>query len=366
MLEENSDYLSKQLITYLGNKRALLPQIGAAVNLVRRRLGKTHLRIFDVFAGSGIVSRYLKAHAKYLVANDIESYAAVIGRCYLRNKSTLDMGHLDEVVRELNAEVMTERFGAGFIEELYAPHDEAHISTQDRVFYTRDNARRLDNYRRLLESIPVDLRDMILGPLLSEASIHVNTAGVFKGFYKDRITKVGRFGGSGSNALPRIKGKIVLEVPVLSNFECDVNVLQGDATVVALGTPNLDLAYLDPPYNQHPYGSNYFMLNLLVHYERPQDISTVSGIPQDWHRSGYNVRSRFFSLFRELLQSIDASFLLVSFNSEGFITPDAMMKLLNTIGAVEVFETPYNAFRGSRNLSNRDTRITEFLFLVQR
>ena len=32
---------------------------------------------------------------------------------------------------------------------------------------------------------------------------------------------------------------------------------------------DLDLAYFDPPYNQHPYGSNYFMLNLLVHYRRP-------------------------------------------------------------------------------------------------
>ena len=38
---------------------------------------------------------------------------------------------------------------------------------------------------------------------------------------------------------------------------------------LAADLPPLDLVYLDPPYNQHPYGSNYFMLNLLVDYRAP-------------------------------------------------------------------------------------------------
>jgi adenine-specific DNA-methyltransferase len=57
----------------------------------------------------------------------------------------------------------------GFFEELYAPKDENRITAEDRVFYTRENARRLDNYRRMLSSVRCDLREMVLGPLLSEA-----------------------------------------------------------------------------------------------------------------------------------------------------------------------------------------------------
>lgn len=87
---EDPEYLCRQLITYIGNKRALLGQIGAAVEAVKRRLGKPKLRVFDVFSGSGVVSRYLKAHASYLASNDIEDYAATIVRCYLRNRSTVD------------------------------------------------------------------------------------------------------------------------------------------------------------------------------------------------------------------------------------------------------------------------------------
>lgn len=365
-IAEDPDYLTRQLITYIGNKRALLGHIGIAVEQVKQRLGKSQLRVVDLFSGSGVVSRYLKAHASLLISNDIEDYATAISRCYLRNRSTVDFPALSEIVSELNARVITEPFPPGFIEELYAPRDETNVTKDDRVFYTRENARRIDNYRRLIEHVPLEMRDLLLGPLLSEASVHANTAGVFKGFYKNRHTGVGQFGGSGSDALTRILGQITLEVPVLSLFECEYGVFQEDANALVHKLGGLDLAYIDPPYNQHPYGSNYFMLNLIVRYQRPAHISRVSGIPTDWRRSGYNTRSRALSLLENLLRNTDASFLLVSFNNEGFIPPEKMRRVLDELGTVEVIELPYNAFRGSRNFNNRSIHVTEYLFLVER
>lgn len=363
---EDPDYLSRQLITYIGNKRALLSQIGQAVTQVKSRLGKKHLRAFDAFSGSGVVSRFLKAHASFLVSNDIEDYATAIARCYLRNRSTTDLPLLIQVVHDLNARVTQKRIPKGFIEELYSPRDETRITKEDRVFYTQDNARRLDSYRQLLEALPAEMREMLMGPLLSKASIHANTAGVFKGFYKNKHTQIGQFGGSGSDALTRITGTIWMEPPVLSQFECDYEVLQEDANTAARRLRNLDLVYVDPPYNQHPYGSNYFMLNLLVRYRRPTRVSRVSGIPVDWQRSGYNVRSQSYSLLKQLLHTIDAPFLLVSFNNEGFISPDRMRAMLTELGTVKTLETQYNAFRGSRNFNNRPIHVTEQLFLVER
>ena len=363
---EDSNYLSDQLITYIGNKRSLLGQIGKAVMCVKKRTGKERLRVFDAFSGSGVVSRFLKAHASFIVSNDFEDYAAVIARCYLRNRSAVNFIALSEIVEELNARVADEPLPKGFIETLYAPKDESEITKDDRVFYTTTNARRLDNYRRLIDGTPSDFRDLLLGPLLSAASVHSNTAGVFKGFYKDRTTGVGQYGGTGSDALKRIKGKIKIEMPVLSKYECDYQILQDDTNKVAGQIKGLDLAYIDPPYNQHPYGSNYFMLNLLVHYKRPDKISRVSGIPSDWRRSGYNVRTKSLPLLEELLHKIDARFLLISFNNEGFISPDEMRAMLQKIGAVDEFSVRYNTFRGSRNLRNRTIHVTEQMFLVER
>ena len=363
---ENHDYLTRQLITYIGNKRALLPQIGMAVERVKRRLGRRKLRVFDVFSGSGVVSRFMKAHASSLVVNDLEDYAAVVSRCFLRNRSTVDLAAVGAIVKDFNARVLRELFPRGFIEEMYAPRDESRIEARDRVFYTKENARRLDNYRRMIASAPGDVQELLLGPLLGRASVHANTAGVFKGFYKNRRTGIGQFGGSGLDALLRIRGTIALEPPVLSDYECEVEVIQDDANAAADRVSTVDLAYIDPPYNQHPYGSNYFMLNLLARYERPAQVSRVSGIPHDWRRSGYNVRSRSLPLLRDLLGKLDARFLLVSFNSEGFIVPGEMRALLEEFGTVEVYETRYNAFRGSRSFANRSIHVTEHLFLVER
>ena len=362
---EDPEYLTRQLITYIGNKRALLGHIAGAVESVKERLGKRRLRTFDAFSGSGVVSRLFKAHAELVVSNDLEPYAAAISRCFLSNRSEIDLRTLSEIAAELNERVEGAPYPPGFIEELYAPEDESRITRADRVFYTKDNARRLDNFRRMLDGLPPRTRELLMGPLLSEASVHANTAGVFKGFYKDRRTKVGRFGGSGSDALSRIRGRIVLDAPVLSNFECDYLVTQEDANAVAPRLRELDLAYLDPPYNQHPYGSNYFMLNLLLRYERPEQTSRVSGIPRDWQRSGYNVRAKALPLFERLLESLDASFVLVSFNDEGFIPAETMHTTLSRFGAVETFTTRYNAFRGSRSFRNRSVHVNEHLFLME-
>lgn len=362
---ENPDYLSHQLMTYIGNKRALLSLIGRAVERVKERLDRPHLRTFDVFSGSGIVSRFLKAHSSYIASNDLEGYAATASRCYLSNKSEIYLLALDEAVAQLNIDVESD-MGIGFVEELYAPKDEENITYRDRVFYTKENARRLDNYRRLVDAYPHWMRNFLVAPLLSFASVSVNTSGVFKGFHKNKKTGIGQYGGSGSDALSRIKRRIRLESPVLSNYESEYVVLQDDANVAAATVRDIDLAYIDPPYNQHPYGSNYFMLNLLDSYRRPEQISRVSGIPMNWKRSGYNVRAKALPLMKDLLETLDAKFILVSFNDEGFIPLADMRSILNGIGTVAEFDTKYNTFRGCRNIRNRKIHVTEHLFLVER
>ena len=129
-----------------------------------------------------------------------------------------------------------------------------------------------------------------------------------------------------------------------------MEVYQQDANALTRQLPSMDLAYFDPPYNQHPYGSNYFMLNLLVDYKRPINVSEVSGIPTDWRRSDYNVRSRCYRRLDELVHAVNAPYILVSFNDEGFIPPAEMRRLLAGVGKLETIEIPYNTFRGSRNL----------------
>lgn len=382
-MTENTQYLTEQLITYIGNKRSLLPFIKQGVEIVQKELNKEFLHCFDVFSGSGIVSRFLKSYASSITTNDLETYAKIISSCYLSNKSSINFDELEkihsELVKSTTNEISTCELNnscPGFVSELYAPKDEDNVQFGERCFYTPYNAKYIDIMRqKIADEVPAELQKFFIAPLLSEVSVHANTAGIFKGFYKNSRTGKGQFGGNGKNALERIKGKIELPLPIFSNFECPSYIFQEDANTLILDEmlynhlpeKEFDLAYIDPPYNQHPYGSNYFMLNLIANYQRPdcEKISRVSGIPKDWNRSSFNRKRDAAESFTNLVSSLRAKYLMVSFNSEGYISKNEMINILEKVGTVTVLDISYNAFKGSRNLKNRDIYVSEYLFIVK-
>jgi adenine-specific DNA-methyltransferase len=278
----------------------------------------------------------------------------------------LDLNELQIHYNELVCKLRNKPLNKGFITELYAPENDLGIKKGERVFYTNRNARYIDTARQYIEKIPEQIKHYFLAPLLSEASIHANTSGVFKGFYKDSVRNVGKFGGNNGDALLRIKGDIHIPFPVFSNYECEVEIHRGDSNIITGYVDEVDVAYLDPPYNQHPYGSNYFMLNLILDYRKPGQVSDVSGIPSNWNRSLFNKRNKALYAFKDLVEKIKAKYLLISFNSEGFISLDEMFVILRKSGKVNVLETKYNTFRGSRNLKNRDIHVKEYLYLVEK
>ena len=383
-MTENTQYLTEQLITYIGNKRSLLPFIKQGVEIVQKELNKEFLHCFDVFSGSGIVSRFLKSCASSITTNDLETYAKIISSCYLSNKSSINFDELEkihsELVKSTTNEISTCELNnscPGFVSELYAPKDEDNVQFGERCFYTPYNAKYIDIMRqKITDEVPTELQKFFIAPLLSEVSVHANTAGIFKGFYKNSRTGKGQFGGNGKNALERIKGKIELPLPIFSNFECPSYIFQEDANTLILDEmlynhlpeKEFDLAYIDPPYNQHPYGSNYFMLNLIANYQRPdcEKISRVSGIPKDWNRSSFNRKRDAAESFTNLVSSLRAKYLMVSFNSEGYISKNEMINILEKVGTVTVLDISYNAFKGSRNLKNRDIYVSEYLFIVKK
>lgn len=363
---ENPEYTSRQLITYIGNKRGLADPIERAVREVRDRVGGRKLRSLDLFSGSGFVSRLLKKHSSLIAANDMEAYARAVSECYLSNRDEKLLAEAAALVAHLNDVAAKGVVRGGFIRALYSPADDTNIKFGERVFYSSDNARRLDFYAQEIQELPADMRRLLLGPLLSKASIHANTGGVFKGFYKDKHTGIGKFGAAAGDAVSRILAPIELEVPVMSMLETEHEVYQEDANKLASNMGEFDLVYIDPPYNQHPYGSNYFMLNLLTNYERPKEVSKVSGIPTDWNRSGYNVRKQALPLLDELFAAIPARFILVSFNSEGYVSTDEIKSVLGKHGRVDEMIVKYNTYRASRNLRNREIHVHEHLLLLDR
>ena len=366
-LDLRNPFFSSHLITYIGNKRRLLPFLYKGFSKIRDKLGKKKLVVFDGFVGSGATARLLKAFASEIHVNDLEDYSETVNRAYLANKSEIKIEELEKHIDWLNKnKLKIKSKKLGFIEKNYAPKNDKNVQDGERVFYTNINARIIDNVRKLIDEIPEPYRHFCLAALLVKASVHNNTSGVFKGFHKRN--GIGHFGGQGENALTRIMQEISLDTPIFSDFECPVFVHKQDINELVKddNLPVFDLVYYDPPYNQHPYGSNYFMLNIINGGKEREIQNGVSGIAKEWNKSAYNKKRLAEEAMDNLLANTRARFIAISYNNEGIIPIENFKNILSRYGKWELMEQDYNTYRGSRNLCDRDIKVKELLWILEK
>jgi adenine-specific DNA-methyltransferase len=168
--------------------------------------------------------------------------------------------------------------------------------------------------------------------------------------------------------LSRITKEISLDVPIWNNelykafaYNKDINKLVDDLPC------DIDVMYLDPPYNQHPYGSNYFMLNVIAKNEEPIELSKVSGIPTNWKKSNYNTHKTAVESMRKLMEGglNKSKYLIISYNNEGIITTSDWDILFEPYN-IKKYEINYSTYKGCRNLKNRTNKVIEIMYLVSK
>jgi len=361
----NDDFVYQTMLTCIGNKRKLVKGIRSICEEISVILNKHKLNIVDGFGGSSVVSRELSYIADNIYTNDMELYSYLMASCYLVTPTSEQKVRIIQHINRMNDIAENGPYIEGVISKLYAPKDTKHIKEGERCFYTRENALIIDTLRKYIQDkVEEDISVYCIAPLLNKASIHTNTAGVFKGFYKKG--NIGCFGGSSEVALSRIMKPIRLDVPIWNEMQYKCHPTNKDINTLVDELPSdIDVMYLDPPYNQHPYGSNYFMLNVIATNEEPVEISKVSGIPKNWNKSNYNFHSSAVSSMKHLIKSglEKSKYLLISYNNEGIITQEDWHVLFEPYN-VKKYETPYDTFKGCRNLKDRSNKVVEIMYLV--
>jgi len=379
-------YLKKQLIAYIGNKRSLQPllyQVFSKIGNCGRGSGRsaTQPAVFlDPFAGSGSVARLARYLGFRVLANDWEYYAFVLNYAHLCIGSSeakglfRSRGGPQALLAELNA-LPPPLEADRYISRYYAPvSTEAADYHMERLFYTRENALIIDGVRSRLEKMYPGTEDtqeklLLLAALLYQCATHTNTSGVFKACHKG-------FGGHSRDALGRILSPIRLQMPILIDAPGKAEVGCQDALQFVRSRP-AELCYLDPPYNQHQYGSNYHLLNTIALWDKPAvnnelrgdgRLKHKAGIRKDWvkTRSAYCYRRSAGGAFRDLLEAIDARHIVLSYNTEGIIPFEELVELLASQGRIELFGNEYVKYRGGKQSIARQVHNLEFVLLLDR
>jgi adenine-specific DNA-methyltransferase len=370
MYNSIDSFLSDQLITYLGNKRKLVGHIEDTVKVLGELLEKDQLRILEPFCGSGSVSRMLKLYSSHLVVNDLEDYCSTLARCYLASPNKEQYDKICRTITMMNKHKFS-KVAHRFIRRHYAPKNDLDIQEGERVYYSQQNAHIIDTFAyHIFNHIPASERDFYLAPLLTKCSIHTNTSGTFNSYHKK--DGVGHFGGKGENALKRILGEIELPIPVFSYMpETTIEVYNRDANGLVKELmekgETFDIAYLDPPYNKHPYGTNYFMLNIINNWNPHMEIpDNHRGQPDDWTRSKYNSFSDCERVFEELIRDIPATYVIISYNNEGILSEERLTEILEKYGKLTKEEIIYPTYKGCKNLASRSKEVLEYLWILHK
>jgi len=386
-MEFNSPYLTEQIIAYIGNKRKLLPLIYKAIENAGI-CPNENVKFFDVFSGSGVVARFAKFLGMEVFANDWEYYSYVLNRGFL----DFDASDIPEIFgMQENFENLLEKINAlpypsienQYISKYYAPKEfdvEKTDYKTERLFYTRENGLAIDKIRNYIEETYSSFRQaqephdsekifyLLLAILLYEGATHTNTSGVFKAFHKE-------FGGHGKDALSRIMKKIELHYPVLIDSKAPVHVFQENANELARKVKKIDIAYLDPPYNQHQYGSNYHLLNTIAKWDKiPEPLELNSkgilkkkaAIREDWvnTRSDYCYRDSAEKSFEDLIMNLDARFIFISYSTDGIIPFEKMREICTKRGRLSLVTNEYTTYRGGKQSNKRQNTNIEFILSI--
>ena len=368
------EYLFNQLFPYIGNKRKLLPLIFEAI----LKTGITEGLFVDFFSGSGVVSRLAKKNGFKVISNDWEPYSFFYNHAYIeQNKYPLfkEFGGIEKAYEYLNNLEGIH----GYISENYCPWDDKNPDVKrERMFFTHKNGMKIDAMREKIfewektNKINLNEKAILLASFIYSVSYVSNTSGVFKGFHNG-------WGGKTGTALYRILSDIKLISPILFNNKEKSTACKSDAQDLAekLNEQNkINIAYLDPPYNQHPYGSNYHILNTVALWDKPEINKSIlvdgkktnkSAIRTDWRterRSAYNYKNEATDSLDKLIKTINSDYVLLSYSTDGHMSLKDVLEIFADNGKLSMVSKPYKRYRVStQRMSEKPYNVETILIL---
>lgn len=304
------------MIKYLGSKRTLVPVLGA---IAQASGAKTSV---DLFTGTTRVAQEFKRRGIHVTANDVATYSEVLGQCYISTDAAhVDVDYLDGVLDVLNALPGK----PGYFTQTFCVESR---------FFQPHNGARIDAIRDAIEQDFSEswLRPLLLTSLMEAADRVDSTTGVHMAYLKQWA--------------PRSFNDLELKRPAL--IEGDGVTHRSDAKTLAARLPRVDLMYLDPPYNQHRYFTNYHVWETLIRWDHPDTYGVARkrvDARDDRTKSVYNRKRRMPGEMAELLATIDANLAVVSYNNESWIDADTMIAMLRDAGFDDVAMLAFDSRR---------------------
>jgi adenine-specific DNA-methyltransferase len=305
------------VIKYLGSKRTLVPAIGSVVAALGVRSAA------DLFAGTTRVGQELRRRGLRVLSNDVTAFSEAFGQAYIAADGRVDRDRLRSMLAELSALPPRD----GYITETFCRRSR---------YFQPENGARIDAVRAGIDRLAADPveRGLLLTSLVEAADRVDSTCGVQMAYLK--------------RWAPRAANPLCLREP---------DPVPGPAGAVACEDANdlcdrldgIDLAYVDPPYNQHSYLGNYHVWETLVRGDAPDHYGIACKRADcRTRKSAYNSRRGAWTALADLLGRLRTPWIVVSVSDEGFHDPADIERLLGERGHVGALHVDFKRYVGAQ------------------
>ena len=280
----------------------------------------------DLFTGTTRVAQAFKRNGLSVIASDSATYSDILAKCYLEaDLDKADLNSLSQKIAFLNSLPGSR----GYVTENFC---------EKARFFQIKNGERIDAVREELEAnFKTDPEYPILLTSLMLAADRVDsTTGQHMAYLKKWSHRSGHD----------------LELLVPDLISGTGRSILGLAEEVIDELPMVDLLYMDPPYNQHRYFTNYHIWETLVRWDNPEPygvaMKRIDSREAHTH-SVFNQRKKMPPAFKDVITKAKAKTVVVSYNNESWVEPiDIAESLLQNHESVALLEFDYKRYIGSQ------------------
>lgn len=324
---------------YLGSKARLIEFIK---KIVSENCGEIH-SFADIFGGTGNVGWAFNSKKTKVIINDIlkSNYYAYLS---FFGCQKIDLNKLKCLIDDLN--------------NIDSKEDNYFSINFSGTYFSKTNCKKIGFIREKIETLflneEINEREhaFLITSLIYAMDHIANTVGHYDAF---------RINGD----LNKVLELKLLDVP--SDGTNKNNEIYNQDANALVKNIKADVVYIDPPYNSRQYCDAYHLLENVASWEKP----IVYGIAKKMKRDK-NIKSDYCTqkapeAFDNLVQSINAKYILVSFNNMGTkgagrsqskISDEDIIGSLSKRGNVQVFSMPFNQFTtGKTKIENHEERL---------
>ncbi|MCG8573912.1 MAG: DNA adenine methylase [Flavobacteriales bacterium] len=301
----------------------------------------------DVFAGSNVVSYFMKTKGKQVITNDFMAISYFTSKAIIENTST-KIGEKDLLLL------------------LQTPSSESFIYETYKDLYFADNENQfLDRVRANIELLDNDFKKAIAISALTRACMKKRPRGIF--------TFIGhRYDDGRKDIRKSLENHFIDNVHEFNNAVFDnETTCEANNELSQKLDKTADLVYLDPPYYSPKSDNDYvrryhFVEGLAKRWEGLEIQEHTITKKFKSYQSPFSKRNTAFDAFHSLIEKHKDSVIAISYSSNSIPTKEELTNILKEYkNDVIVHEIDHTYSFGNQNhkIGNKSNRVKEYLFI---